>query len=99
MPRRGKVFTAKDKKMRLSWPQVLLVMAVSALVCAVLLRVGKFGLVRPTLYSTAMIGSAIAMRWSLRRNTWFWSIIAVAVALHVLLILYVPWTTQWWPPS
>ena len=28
---------------------------------------------------------------------WFWVVIAVFVALHVELILVVPWTTQWIP--
>ena len=60
-------------------------------------RFGKLDLARPTLYSVAMIAIAIAMRWKLRRQMWFWITMTVLVALHVLLILFVPWTAKWAP--
>jgi hypothetical protein len=44
-----------------------------------------------------MIGIAIAMRWKLRRNVWFWITMAVIAAFHVPLMLFVPWTTKWVP--
>jgi hypothetical protein len=44
-----------------------------------------------------MIGIATALRWKLRRHLWFWVTMTVITALHVPLILYVPWTTKWAP--
>ena len=58
---------------------------------------GKLGLARVTLTSVAMISIAVAMRWHLRRHVWFWSTMAVFAGLHVLVILFVPWTTKWVP--
>jgi hypothetical protein len=47
--------------------------------------------------SAAMVIIAIAMRWRLRRHVWFWVTLMVLAALHVPLILFVPWTTKWVP--
>ena len=44
-----------------------------------------------------MIGVVVAMRWKLRRNLWFWIALTLIAALHVPLILFVPWTTKWVP--
>jgi hypothetical protein len=44
-----------------------------------------------------MVAIAIAMRWQLRRHAWFWGIMAILAALHVLLVLFVPWTAKWVP--
>jgi hypothetical protein len=58
---------------------------------------GKFALARPTLYSVAIIVITIAMRWRLRGHVWFWLTMAFFAALHVPLILFIPWTTKWIP--
>ena len=58
---------------------------------------GKSALALPTLDSVAMVGIAIAMRWQSRWHVWFWITMTFIVALHVLLILSVPWTTKWVP--
>jgi len=44
-----------------------------------------------------MVAIAIAMRWKLRRHVWFWIMMTLIAALHVSLILFVPWTTKWVP--
>jgi len=44
-----------------------------------------------------MIAFAIAVRWELRRRVWFWITMIVITAIHVPLILFVPWTTKWVP--
>jgi hypothetical protein len=51
----------------------------------------------PTLNSVGMLGIAIAVKWQLRRHAWFWGTVAIHAALHVPLILFVPWTTKWVP--
>ena len=51
----------------------------------------------PTLKSIAVFGFLIFLKRKLRRQVWFWIFITVIAALHVLLILYVPWTSKWVP--
>ena len=58
---------------------------------------GKLTLARPTMTSAAMVIIAIAMRWKLKRHMWFWITMIVLAALHVPLVLLVPWTTKWVP--
>ena len=91
------VITAEDKKMRLPWWGVVCVIFGSILLGLVFVHFGKLALARPTLDSVAMVSIAIAMRWQLRRHAWFWITMTLIVALHVPLILFVPWTTKWVP--
>src|SRR5271168_732677 len=58
---------------------------------------GKLALARPTIYSVAVIIITIAMMWKLKGHAWFWITTASLAALHVLLILCIPWTTKWIP--
>jgi hypothetical protein len=83
--------------MRLPWWGVLCWMIACALIVWLLDHAGKFDLSRPVLYSIAMLAVAIALKWKLRRHAWFWGTIVFLAALHVLLILFVPWTTKWIP--
>ena len=92
-----KVITAEDEKMRLPGWGVLCVIFGSILLGLVFVHFGKLALARPTLDSVAMVSIAIAMRWQLRRHVWFWITMTVLAALHVPLILFVPWTTKWVP--
>ena len=47
--------------------------------------------------SASIVALAIALRWKLRRHLWFWVTMTFLAALHLLLILFVPWTTRWIP--
>ena len=47
--------------------------------------------------AVAMVALAIVMRWKLRQQVWFWITITFLAALHLPLILFVPWTTKWIP--
>jgi hypothetical protein len=60
-------------------------------------RFGKLNLARPILYTAGMVGIAIAMRWQLRDRLWFWITMITILALHIPVILLVPWTTKWVP--
>ena len=51
----------------------------------------------PVLNCIAVFGFLIALKWKLRRRIWFWCIMIFIAALHVPLILFIPWTTQWVP--
>lgn len=85
------------KQMRLPWWGVLCGIIASALVAWLFDHLGRFDLARPTLYSVVMVAIAAAIKWKLRRHLWFWITMTVIAALHVPLILLVPWTTKWVP--
>ena len=40
---------------------------------------------------------AVGGRAELTRQTWFWITLAIIIALHVLLILLIPWTSKSYP--
>jgi hypothetical protein len=82
---------------RLSWGAGLCIFFGTLLIGLLFYQFGALTLVRPTVYSVVVIGFAVAMRWQLRRHAWFWITMIVLVALHVPLILLVPWTTKWIP--
>lgn len=85
--------------MRLPWWGVLCVIIAAIPICWLFDRFGRFELALPTLDSVGVLCIAIPMNWQLRRHLWFWTTMTVFVALHVLLILFVPWTTKWVPAS
>ena len=58
---------------------------------------GRPGSGRAAWISTGMILASIKARWDLRKLAWFWVVIAAIVAVHLPLILLVPWTTKWIP--
>jgi len=49
----------------------------------------------PLLNSIGMLGFMVVVKWKLRRHAWFWVTMMIAAALHVPLILFIPWTTKW----
>jgi hypothetical protein len=83
--------------MRLPWWGVLCVMIGSLPLYLLFVYFKRFDLARPTLTSVAIVAIAIAMRWKLRRHAWFWGTTTILAALHVALVLFVPWTTKWVP--
>jgi hypothetical protein len=83
--------------MRLSWRGGLFVFFGTILLALLFVSIGKFELARPTMVSVAMIGLAITMRWKLRKHVWFWITMTILAALHLPLILFIPWTTRWIP--
>jgi hypothetical protein len=93
----GKVITAEDRQMRLPWWGVLCVMVGTALVALLFVYFRRFDLARPSIISAAMVAIAVALRWKLRRHVWFWVTMTFLAALHLPLILFIPWTTKWIP--
>src|ERR1039457_2360700 len=91
------IITAEDRKMRLPWWGVLCVIAGAALAYSLFDRFGEAAIARASLYSVAIIIITIAMRWKLRGHVWFWVTMAILAALHVPLILFIPWTDKWIP--
>jgi len=87
------------KKIRLHWWGLLCVMIGAMPLSWLFDHFGRLDLVMPTLVSIAMLGFAIAVKWKLRRRAWFWITMTVIAALHILLILFVPWPTKWVPAA
>jgi hypothetical protein len=92
---RGEIEAAK--KLRIpGWGIVCGIIA--SFLCAQLFeRFGKLDLVLPALNSILVLGFMVVFKRKLWRHTWFWGTMAVIAALHVPLILFVPWTTRWVP--
>lgn len=85
------------KKIWLPWWAVLCWGAVCALIELLLLAFGRFDLALPTVNSIAVVGFTIALKRKLGRHVWFWITMGILAALHVPLVLFVPWTTMWVP--
>ena len=86
------------KKLRLSWrTQLLMVVIGTPTFFLYLIHGGRLELFWPLAISIGVIGIVIRFKWKLRRQTWFWVTVAVIAVLHVLWVLFVPWTTKWIP--
>jgi hypothetical protein len=85
------------KKWRLPWWAILGVIAGSLPIYSLLDHFGRINLALPTLVIGWTLGVAMAVTWRLRRNAWFWLTMTTIAALHVPLILFVPWSTKWVP--
>jgi hypothetical protein len=83
--------------MRLPWWGVLCGIVGGLVVMFLFDHFGKVALARPTLYSAAVVVAAVMMQWQLRRQIWFWVTMTAIAGLHIPLILFVPWTTNWVP--
>jgi hypothetical protein len=75
------------------WKVILSSFVVSIIIGLPLTYFGKFALVLPTLGSLSVIVYVLFAKWELRREAWFWPLIVVVSALHVLAIIFVPWKT------
>jgi len=85
------------KKIRLPW-WALLCLGIGSFLAAWLFdHLGKFNLALPTLNCIFVLGFTVAVKRKLKRHAWFWGTMAILVALHVPLVLFVPWTTKWIP--
>lgn len=85
------------KKIRLPW-WVLLCLGIGSVPIYWLFdHFGRFNLALPALNSILVVGFAVAVKWNLRRHAWFWGTMAILAALHVPLVLFVPWTSKWVP--
>ena len=85
------------KKIRLPWWVLLPGVVVAAFSAALFDHFGKLYLVLPVLNSIAVLAFLVALKWKLRTRMWFWITMLIFAALHVPLILFIPWTTKWVP--
>ena len=85
------------RKIWLPW-RVLLPWGVFCLAVELVLNhFGKLNMSLPLLGSIVVFAFFIYLKWELRREPPFWSVIAAFAALHALLIWYIPWTSRWVP--
>ncbi len=85
------------KKLRLPWWGVLFGI-IGSFLCAWLFdNFGKLELVLPTLNSIAVLGFMLVLKRKLWPHAWFWITMVILAALHIPLVLFVPWTTRWVP--
>jgi len=47
--------------------------------------------------STIVIMYAARGCWNLKEHAWFWTTLTIIIALHVLLVLLIPWTSKSYP--
>jgi hypothetical protein len=85
------------KKLRLPWWGILCVIVVALPIYSLFDYLGRPNMALPALNCVGVLGFVIAIKWKLRGHIWFWITMSVIVALHVPLILFVPWTTRWIP--
>ncbi|MGA7343820.1 MAG: hypothetical protein WBE72_05110 [Terracidiphilus sp.] len=85
------------KKIWLPWPAVFCLFVLAFVFIRVLHAHGLEYLYRPIWNAVAVFGFLFFLKWRLRRYAWFWITMTAVVALHVLLILVVPWTNKWVP--
>jgi hypothetical protein len=85
------------KKLRLSWQTKLIVFVVSALLAFLFASYDRLAWAMPLMITIGVLGLAILFKRKLWNRRWFWVSMTVIAALHVLMILFVPWTTNWVP--
>ena len=86
------------KLRRLSWRTKLLMIAIGIPTFYLyLIYGGPIQLVWPSMLTVIVLGVVIRFKWKLRKQAWFWVTMAVIAVLHILWVLFVPWTTKWIP--
>ena len=85
------------KKIRLPWWGVLCLIFGSLPIYWLFNHWGRLNIALPILNCVGMLAFAIAVKRKLRRHAWFWGTMGILAALHVPLILLVPWGTRWVP--
>lgn len=85
------------KKMRLPWWALLCVGLGTIPLYFLFDHFERSAITLPVLTSAAVLAFALDIKWNWRRCVWFWMTMAVVAALHVLLIVSVPWTDKWVP--
>ncbi|HKU20846.1 MAG TPA: hypothetical protein VJQ50_07510 [Terriglobales bacterium] len=86
------------KLRRLSWRTKLLMVVIGTpMFFLYLIHGGRVELFWPSVLTVIVLGVVIRFKWKLRKQAWFWATMAVIAVLHVLWVLFVPWTTKWIP--
>lgn len=84
-------------KMHIPWWGLLCIIAGMLPICLLFDHFRRLDLVWPTVGSAIVLVSAIALKRTPRRSAWFWITMTSIATVHVVLILFVPWTSRWVP--
>ncbi len=76
---------------------VLLIIIVSLPIYWFFEHFGKLSIALPILNFVAVLSFAVVVKRRFRHHAWFWITMTILVALHVVLILVIPWGTRWVP--
>jgi hypothetical protein len=87
------------KKLRLKWWELLVLFVCTLFTGWIFDSFGHLELTLSLLNSVLVLAVIIAIKVDLRRKPWFWIFMAFAAALHVVLLLTIPWTTKWIPAA
>jgi hypothetical protein len=85
------------KKMRLPWWAVVCLLVFGMPLPWLFDHFGELSLFLPIFNCVAVLGFMLALKRKLWPQAWFWITMTVIAALHVPLILFVPWGTRWVP--
>jgi len=85
------------QKMRLPGWAVLCLAASTLALLTLFDHLGKKDLVIPIMNSILVLALIFGLKQALWGRVWFWITMTTIAALHVPLILFVPWTSKWVP--
>ena len=85
------------KKMRLPWWGVLCLMLCMLPLVLFSDHFGRLNEAMPIMSVLAAFGLLLILKWRLAGRGWFWIVIGGSFALHMSLVLAIPWTGGWIP--
>jgi len=85
------------KRLRLPWWGVLCIIIGALPVYWLFDHFGRLNIALPILNVIAVLAFVLALMQKLRPHAWFWITMTVIAALHVPLILFIPWGARWVP--
>lgn len=89
---------AQKLRLRFSWRTNLIIIPIgAALIFLFALYGGRLEFVLPFINIVIVLGFVLVFKWKLRRHAWFWITMTIIAALHIILLLFIPWTITWVP--
>jgi hypothetical protein len=85
------------KKLCLPWWGVLCIIIGALPIYWLFDHFGRLNIALPILNVIAVLAFMLALKRKLWPHAWFWITMTVIAALHVPLILFIPWGTRWVP--
>lgn len=85
------------KKIRPPWWAVIALGLIFFFIWSAAIEFGILGIIRAIVFFAIAVSFTVAIKWQLRRNGWFWVTMGVIVALHVPLMILIPWSANWIP--
>jgi hypothetical protein len=82
------------KKIRLPWWGLLSLGIGSFLTAWLFDHLGRLGLALPTVIVVLVLLFAVVIKRPLKGQMWFWVTMVFIAALHVAVVVYVPWTSR-----